>query len=621
MHPGAFVSLPLGAVRPNGWLRRQLQLQAEGFTGRLPEVWPDVGPNSAWLGGEGEDWERGPYYCDGLIPLAYLLDDPQLIGMAKRWVEWSLHSQRPDGFFGPTSNDDWWPRMVMLKALTQYQEATDDSRVIPFLERYFAYQLAHLEDRPLFKWGKARGAENVLAILWLYNRTGDESLLRLMDLVIAQTLDWGRYFAEFPVKSKHTTGFDHLIHVVNVAMGLKEPALRFVRSGEPIHRLAVYDGLANLDRYHGQATGMFSGDEWLSGREPFQGVELCAVVEFMFTLEHLVRIFGDVTFADRLEQVAYNNLPATITADMRARQYDQQPNQVLCTVARRVWTANGDDSNIFGLEPNFGCCTANLHQGWPKLASSLWMASPEGGLVAVAYGPCTVTARVGDQDVVVIEDTEYPFDDVVRLRVHVPSAATFPLLLRIPNWCERAAVRINGAVLGGPSQRGFVTLHREWRDGDVVELDLSAPVRVVEREHAAIAVQRGPLTFALQVGENWRRIAERADLTAEFSDWEVYPTTPWNVALVVDRSDPARSFRLERGVPGDLPFSGSKPVIRLVASGQRVPEWSLIDNSAGPVPDSPVSPATTVEEVTLIPYGCARLRVTELPYANLSANH
>ncbi|GHO89805.1 hypothetical protein KSZ_78110 [Dictyobacter formicarum] len=74
--------LPTGAIRPDGWLYEQLRLQAQGLTGHLDEIWPDVGPNSAWLGGTGEEWERGPYYCDGLIPLAYMLQDEQLIKKA-----------------------------------------------------------------------------------------------------------------------------------------------------------------------------------------------------------------------------------------------------------------------------------------------------------------------------------------------------------------------------------------------------------------------------------------------------------------------------------------------------------------------------------------------------------
>ena len=177
----ALRGLPLGAVRPRGWLFEQLRLQAAGLTGHLDEIWPDTGPDSAWLGGGGEDWERGPYYCDGLVPLAYLLNDPVLIAKARHWMEQVLTSQGPDGQFGPATNDDWWPRMVMLKALAQYHEATGDPRVLPFMTRYFEYQRAHLPARPLRDWGQARGAENVLAVLWLYERAPAPFLLELAD--------------------------------------------------------------------------------------------------------------------------------------------------------------------------------------------------------------------------------------------------------------------------------------------------------------------------------------------------------------------------------------------------------------------------------------------------------
>ena len=136
-----FVHLPLGSVRPQGWLFDQLKIQAEGITGQLDNVWPDVGLNSGWLGGDGESWERGPYYCDGLIPLAYVLDDPFLIAKAQRWVDWTLNSQRPNGQFGPRKDRDWWPRMIMLKVLANYYEATGDDRVLDFMDKYFRYQL------------------------------------------------------------------------------------------------------------------------------------------------------------------------------------------------------------------------------------------------------------------------------------------------------------------------------------------------------------------------------------------------------------------------------------------------------------------------------------------------
>jgi len=152
----AFYPLPLGTIRPRGWLRRQLEIQAAGLGGHLDETWADVGPNSGWLGGTGESWERGPYFLDGLVPLAYLLDDSALKVKAQKYLDWTLSHPAPDGMIGPRSNDDWWPRMVMLKVLTQYQEATGDERVTPLMERYFAHQLAELPKRPSREWGKFR---------------------------------------------------------------------------------------------------------------------------------------------------------------------------------------------------------------------------------------------------------------------------------------------------------------------------------------------------------------------------------------------------------------------------------------------------------------------------------
>src|ERR1700678_45730 len=125
----AFYTLPLTSVRPKGWLLKQLEIQANGLGGHLDEFWPDVGPESGWLGGNGESWERGPYFLDGLGPLAYLLGDGRLKAKAQKYIDWTLDNQAASGMFGPRSNDDWWPRFVMLKVVTQYQDGTGGPRV------------------------------------------------------------------------------------------------------------------------------------------------------------------------------------------------------------------------------------------------------------------------------------------------------------------------------------------------------------------------------------------------------------------------------------------------------------------------------------------------------------
>src|SRR4029453_2370547 len=245
--------------------------------------WGAVGSNSGWLGGTGESWERGPYFVDGLVPLAYLLNDERLIAKARQWIEWTLTHQDPDGRMGPPKNTDWWPNMVMLKALTQYQEATGDSRVVPFMQKYFAYHLAHAKERPLKEWAAVRWADELVSVLWLYNRTGDKSLLDLPHVLHDQGTDWKRHFAEFEFRDKTTpetfrmkTGSSlpdraMLAHGVNNAMALKTSALWYLISGDPSDRSAVLRALEVLDKYHGLPNGMFSADEHYAGRDPSQG--------------------------------------------------------------------------------------------------------------------------------------------------------------------------------------------------------------------------------------------------------------------------------------------------------------------------------------------------------------
>lgn len=611
----AFRDLPLGAIQPLGWLREQLSLQRDGLTGHLEEIWPDVGPENAWRGGNGDDWERGPYYCDGLVPLAYLLHDENLMRKAQHWIEWTLQSQRADGQFGPTTDEDWWPRMIMLKVLIQYYRATQDARVIPFMTRYCRYQLHMLSERPLDDWAQVRGNENVLSIHWLYEQTHEPFLLELILLLQAQTYDWERYFAAFPLKERQATeARTHATHVVNVAMGLKTSAILYAQDGDIAHLQATKDALAQLMRYHGQMQGMFSGDEYLAGIDPAQGVELCGVVEYMFSLEQMIRIFGEGQFADTLEMVAYNALATTLTADMRAHQYDQQPNQVLCTIAPRNWTYNGDASNTFGLEPHYGCCTANLHQGWPKFAQSLWMKTDDDGVAAIAYAPCRVTTTVAGETPVSIEErTTYPFEENVELILHVALPTHFPVRLRIPAWCNDPSVKVNGEVLSSYTiEHGFICIAREWREGDTIELLLSMQPRLLRRSdgRGGVGVALGPLVFALEIGEAWTRIPG----TPAFGDWEVRPTTAWNYALMLAPEQPVVDFRVERASLSTPPFSHQQKAVRIYTHGQRIPEWTLVDNSAGPLPERLLQASTPVEPLTLLPYGCARLRIAEFPY-------
>jgi DUF1680 family protein len=619
--PNRFYPLPLGAIRPKGWLLDQLRIQGSGLTGHLDEFWPDVGPRSGWLGGDGESWERGPYFLDGLLPLAHLLDDQKLLAKANKWVDWTLNNQAASGMIGPPKNNDWWPRMVMLKVLTQHHEATGDRRVIPVMQRYFAHQLQALPKRPLSDWGRYRWQDQAISVIWLYNRTGDSSLLGLVSLLHQQGYNWKKQFEDFQFKQKTDAKELGLAkgslpqdlamqtHGVNNAMGLKSSAVRWLLSRDASDRAGVAQQLAALDQYHGMPNGLFSADEHLAGRNPSQGVELCTVVESMFSLEHAVVILGDPSLADRLERIAYNALPGTLTDDMWAHQYDQQPNQIECTLASRPWTSNGPESNLFGLEPNFGCCAANMHQGWPKFASSLWMANADGGLAAIAYAPCEVRTRLSGVAVMIEEETGYPFDAGITLRLRPEKPLWFPLALRIPQWAQGATMRINGDAKEPQRAGEFALLEREWKAGDRVELEFPMKATARQWSNNSMIVERGPVVFSLGIDTDWQKLRTRG-MTA---DWEVKPKSAWNYGLQTSEGTAQLSEVPHSTKTGKNIFSLEGSPLRVEVFGKKIPEWRTANGVAGELPQSPASTAEPIEKLVLSPYGAAKLRITVFP--------
>lgn len=625
----AFYPLPLTSIKPRGWLRRQLRIQADGVTGKIDDFWKDLNANSGWLGGTGEDWERGPYYMDGLVPLAYLLEDPKLIAKANKWVGWTLANQRPDGAIGPLKNDAWWSRMIMMKVLIQHYEATGDTRVIPLLSKYAAYHLKKVEERPLDEWAKFRWGDEVLSLLWLYNRTGDENLLKLARVMHEQGFDWRLQFENFKFTEKMTSQKLGLnkevnnnelalsVHGVNNGMALKTETIWSQLSKDEADRASSLKMLEILDKYHGLPNGIFSGDEHLAGTNPSQGVETCAVVETMFSLEQLIAVTGKSALADRLEKIAFNALPGAFNGDMSAHQYDQQLNQIRSDKAPRQWSTNGDESNVFGFEPWFGCCTANQHQGFPKFAANLWMATADDGIAAIAYAPSEVKTFIKNKvPISITEETEYPFRGKINLTINPQTAVKFPLILHVPAWAKRAQIKVNGQIHNGITPDSFYRIDRTWKAGDKVEIDFPLEIRTSNWFNNSIAVERGPLIFSLKIGENVGVTKAKMNNPAppEAKDYEIKPTTAWNYGLSFSNGGIEKTTEIINKPIGDYPFTAIGAPVELRVKARRVPQWKEVLNSADAPPQSPVQSNEKLETVTLIPYGAAKLRITAFPF-------
>ena len=623
-----YMELPLGAIKPDGWLKDQLIRQKNGMTGHLDEIYePVMGKRNGWLGGDGDVWERGPYWIDGLLPLAYILKDKILIEKTKPWVEWAINSQRADGYFGPdtdrknepglqrTNAQDWWPKMVMLKILQQYYSAANDERVIKLMLGYFRYQLEELPKKPLNNWthwGQDRGGDNLAVVYWLYNLTGEKSLLNLAELIHHQTINWTDAFLDGELSKQWS------FHCVNVAQAMKEPIVYYQQSQQPKYVDAVKKGLADLRLYHGMPHGLYGADEMLHGNNPTQGSEFCSAVEMMFSMETILPITGDVEFADQLEKVAFNALPTQATDNYDSRQYYQQANQVMITRHPRNFnTAYEGTGLLFGPLTGYPCCTSNMHQGWPKFTQNLWYATADKGIAALVYAPSKVSIKIADGTVVeFVEETNYPFDGSIKFTLKSDKQTSFPFHLRIPAWCEAATVKINGTVWEEYSGNQVIKIKREWKNGDRVELILPMEIKSSRWYENSVAIERGPLTFALKIGENWNRV-ENNDRYGKFY-YEVEPTTPWNYGLVESEIGNLNGnfVVVKRNVPANsYPWNPENCPVEIRAKGVKIPFWTLYNGSAGPLPYSVQYQlkTETPEPITLIPYGCTTLRISEFP--------
>jgi len=618
----AFRPLRLGSIRPRGWLLRQLRIQAAGLSGHLDEFWPDVG-QSQWFGGTAEGWERAPYWLDGFIPLAWSLDDPALKAKASKYVEHIVAHQRPDGWFSPypadaaTKKYDLWAILLADKVLAQYHDATGDDRVLKALERSLKAMRTGLDRTPLYDWGRYRWFEGLVSIFHVYEKTGEAWLLELGRELRDQGFDYPAFYRtdDVTVPTPRRGLWKWAKHVVNTGMAPKASAMSWRLDPDAADRDFPRRMLDLLDRHHGQATGMFSGDECLAGKNPVQGTELCAVVELMYSLEILTATLGDPFFGDRLERIAFNALPATFSPDMWAHQYDQQANQVQCAVnPDHMWTTNGPESNLYGLEPNFGCCTANMHQGWPKFAAHLWLRTPDGGLAAAAYAPSEARFESGGSAVAVTLDTDYPFRETLEITVKAGSGARFPLSLRVPEWARGATVRVGSGPEEAMRPGTFHRLEREWKGEVRISLRFPMSPRWTVRYNESAALERGPLVYALKIREQWTRVnAGKPHRELPHGDFEVHPTTPWNYGLLIDEGDPGSGTVFEERPVGEVPFSPEGAGMTARIKGRRLPAWKMAHGWAVEFAPGRAESSEPLEDLTLIPYGCTNIRITEFP--------
>ncbi len=628
LRPLPFPALPITSFQPGGWLRKSLELQRSGLTGHLGEIsiWLTK-RNNAWLNSDGKGeygWEEVPYWLRGYSRIGYVLNDADMIRETKIWIEGTLNSQRPNGDFGPIHINqnhfrDLWAQMLMLQVLESYFDYSADPRVLPFMTRYFRWELS-IPDGQFLKdyWENSRGGDNLASVYWLYNRTGDAFLLELAAKIDRNTANW-RQQGALPNW-----------HVVNIAECFREPATFFLQSNRPADRDASYADFHLAREKYGQVPGgMFGADE--NARpghdDPHQAAELCSMVEQIASDSMMLSYTGDTLWAENAEDVAFNSLPAALTPDYRALRYLTAPNMVVSDSQNHA-PGVSNRGPFFLMNPfSSRCCQHNHSSAWVNYLEGAWMATADNGLAAQLYTAGSVTAKVGENGVPVTlsEDTQYPFDDTIRIAVRAGSPVEFPLYLRIPSWTEGASLQLNGKRMDiaiRPS--AYVKVTGVWKTGDRVEIHFpSKPkLRTWERNKGSVSVDYGPLTFSLRIQEEYKKVETTKNAisdsrwqpeadAAKWPSFEILPKSAWNYGLL---SGSTFEVIHRKTAPGAYPFTNDAAPIEIKASGKLIPQWRLDENGmCGVLPASPVNTDQPTQELTLVPMGGARLRISAFP--------
>ncbi len=649
LSPSIFMKLPVGAVTPEGWLGRYMELQRDGLTGKLGtlSIWLEKKDNAWLFQGGSHGWEEVPYWLRGYADLAYILNDPGMIAEAQTWIDSIIEHQQPSGYFGPVDGagnppQDLWPNMLVLFLMRSYYEYSGDERVIPFLTRYFMWVKDIPEEKFLKTfWENTRAGDMLLICFWLYNVTGNGELIPVAEKIKRNAADWE---GDSCLPNWHN---------VNIAQSFRLPAEWSLYSKNEADAKASYNDFWLVRAVCGQVPGgMFGSDEntRLGYIDPRQGIETCAIFEQMTSDMIMLRITGDSFWADQCEDVAFNTAPAAVMPDFKALRYITSPNQTVSD--HRDHSPGIQNSGPFMTMNPFSsrCCQHNHSHGWPYYVENLWMATPDGGLAAVLYGASRVTAKVADgRDVTIIEETQYPFEEKIDFTVQTGEPASFPLYFRIPKWAKGMNIAVNGTILGtaaddtlpefgrvfenndaGIRGKTWFKLTRTWKPGDRVSVSVPMAFhwRRWQQNKNSVSLNYGPLTFSLKIKERYEQIlgtskeAAMGDSSwqagadpAEWPAFDILPDSDWNYALVAPDSVNLEELALRRGAwPADrFPWTAEAVPYSVKLKAKKIPGWQIDRyRLTAPLPLNPKADGTA-EEVEMIPMGAARLRLSALP--------
>ena len=650
--PLAMKRLPAKNIKVSGYLKRQLEIALEGLPGKLWKNGEYLRESNGWLNPEkiyvgswnntDRPWEEQAYYLRTFVLLAILTEDGESLAVARKYMQKLLDSREEDGWFGPQSlkyshSDDpeeketihdIWPHMVICEAVLFWYEYTDDFAFIEMLQNFFHFCIKAPDDKfiPFKKPGKGfswlssiqhpRSCDMIPSVYRVIEITGDKTLFSLVHRLYQR---WYGPACEFMN-----------IHTVNFA---QQFAYRTYYS-RLAHEKYLEDSASYWYDQHMMVwgtvpRGMFCADENIRRNctDPRYGMESCTFSEFTRSFTYLAEMNMEAKWGDRTEDILFNHYPAAYTKDMKKVHYITSSNQVMLDDYLYHNVAN--KSHMFAYTSvGDRCCLHNAGLAWPLFISSMLARVYDGGICAFLHGPyaAEITAGKEEKRMKLISETSYPFRDKIRFRMEMQENISFPFYIRIPRWSYHTKIFFNGkeVSLEHTDIAGkFLGLENDWKNHDEIIVEFPSEITVNRNiRNGGVTVDKGPLSYSLQIPEEVREVVsskEQDDPAKEIWNentsfdgniWtELHPGCAWNYGLL-----PEEGFVFEEcPLPEEYPFYWETPPIIIRAKGRLIPNWTLQDHMCAELQKSPVKSDEKTQTLTLIPLGCARLRLSVFP--------
>lgn len=558
-----FSWLPVGAVRPAGWIRAQMLRDLnEGFAGCLGQLCHEASSdifvtnrNSlhsqnvanrdgvAWWNGETEgNWRAG------FIMMAWLTGDPRTMREADEYVRHILSSQDSDGYLGAFAADsrfvhpgELWTQACLLRGLLDYSDLAGSPAVQTAVQRCADLIISvYGSGGTPVPWGENHDLMIVDVMERLFERTGD---VRYRDFSVWLYDDWSRNVsgADTSLPSLLNREAPFVQHGVHTYESIRVPLWLASATGRPDLGQAARNAMDKLSRY-AEPGGSGVSEELISNLAPdptSTEYEYCATKEIQFTLESALQKTGIAAYGDKIERAWFNDAQGARTADGRAIAYLSPDNRLRCNGLTPDGTRAEPRNKFSPTHADVAvCCNPNATNVAALFVRGMWMRRGSDTLAALLYGPCRVSTQIAGVNLVIEEQTAYPFEDRVTIAVHPEKPASFSLLLRDPGWSAGTQVSCANARIIREGSYWRVT--KEWNAGDAVHVQFTREVRTLTAVNGEVALQYGALVFARPIASTETVI--RTYPLPGFSDTYEEPTPDKQEELVFSAESQWQAF-------------------------------------------------------------------------------